>query len=187
MRSAKTSMEPRRRGSASPLLCAELLPGNRPTGNPPADAFPGVLRRLRFESIALLDQLGATTGTVWDARVSVDADCTLKDRTAQLAYLDDATLLALTQPVEFRSERATLPRFGDDLFAWVSAQHRHLSPQTVLAWFADSRHQLLHEYRHHDPHSTLPWFTGDTTVGMSVTDRLTDRWCAHGLFAERSH
>lgn len=183
MRMANTSVVQGRRRVGPPLPCGRSLPYRLRTTNPSDDSFSDALSQLKSASAALLELLAATTAEDWERSVAHEG-CTLRDRATLLAYLDDATLLSLTNPTEFRRERASLPWFGEDLVACIRAQHRHLSPQTVLAWVADSRHQLLSEYRNHGPRDNLLWFTGDTTVGESIIDRLMDSFSAQHFFAE---
>jgi hypothetical protein len=160
----------------------ELEKHSLPPRRSRARNFAADLERLTVDTAELREELHRLPVDRWECQTA-DQGWTLKDLIVQLAYFDDATLLALSRPAQFGAECHTLPPFGEPLRAWVTDQHRHLSPNTVFAWFADSRHHMLIEYRNHEPQCALPWFTGSTTVEASAATRLRDSRHIRELFA----
>jgi uncharacterized protein (TIGR03084 family) len=147
-------------------------------GNVMALDYPGLLGQLRYESERLLEHLKALTRQQWDLP-SPAAGWSVKDQVTHLAFFDDATLLALRHPVDFRVEADALIAGGMDFPDRIAEQYRAFAPDTVLNWFIDSRDELLDTVAGEEVKRRLPWFGPDMSVASSATARLMETW-AHG-------
>jgi uncharacterized protein (TIGR03084 family) len=104
---------------------------------------------------------------------------TIRDQVTHLAFFDDATLLALTDPAGFAEQRASLLASGPTFPDAVAERFRHLTGDRCLAWFPRSRTTLLDAYRNAEPGARLPWYGVEMGVASSATGRLMETW-AHG-------
>jgi uncharacterized protein (TIGR03084 family) len=107
------------------------------------------------------------------------AGWTVRDQVTHLAFFDDATRLAVTDPVAFVAQRAELLALGDRFPDVVAARYRHLPGRDCLDWFLSSRDALLAACQAADPRARLPWYGPDMGLASSVTARLMETW-AHG-------
>lgn len=73
-----------------------------------------------------------------------------------LAYFDEATLLSIRDPDQFRREAAALASRGDDFPDQIAAEYRHLSAPEVLRWFRAARGELADGYAGADPPPGCP-------------------------------
>lgn len=140
--------------------------------------YPGLLADLRYESDRLVEHLKELTPQQWDLPTPAPG-WSIKDQVSHLAFFDDSAYQALTSPDEFRTAAADLMAGGMDFPDRIAAQHRVLSPDTLLEWFVDSRRQLSIGFAGQDPKRRLPWFGPDMSVASSATARLMETW-AHG-------
>jgi uncharacterized protein (TIGR03084 family) len=140
--------------------------------------YPVLLADLRQETATLTDTLGELATGQWDLPTPA-VGWSVKDQVSHLAYFDDATLLALNRPEEFHPEADRLMAGGMDFPDRIAAECRILAPDTVRAWFTDSRDQLLTALGADEPKRRLPWFGPDMSVASCTTARLMETW-AHG-------
>lgn len=140
--------------------------------------YPGLLDALSQESDHLSGALRGLTKRQWELATPA-AGWTVKDQATHLAFFDDATLLALKRPDEFRTQADTLIAGGMDFPDRLAAQYRVLSDESVLHWVNDSRRALLEAYAGDDPTRRLPWYGPEMSVASSATARLMETW-AHG-------
>ena len=149
---------------------------------PPTPAKAAVLQTVVADLAAETDSLVtmlARLGTAdWDAATPA-AGWTIQDQVTHLAFFDDATLLAVTDPSAFAEQRAELLALGDGFPDVVAARHQHLAGGQCLAWFSNSRAVLLAAYRDARPNTRLPWYGPDMGPASSATGRLMETW-AHG-------
>jgi uncharacterized protein (TIGR03084 family) len=125
--------------------------------------------------MAVLSRLGTA-----DCDAATPAEgWTIRDQVAHLAYFDDATLLALSDPAAFVEQRAELLALGDRFPDAVADRHRALTGGQCLAWLARSRTALLSAYLDADADLRLPWYGPDMGLASSATGRLMETW-AHG-------
>lgn len=140
--------------------------------------YPGLLADFRAESDNLIAVLRGLPVGQW-TRPTPAAGWSIHDQVSHLAFFDDATRLALTDPVAFRAEADELIAGGMDFPDRIAAQYRTLTPEQQLNWFVNAREQLLACFEGDDPKRRLPWFGPDMSVASSATARLMETW-AHG-------
>jgi uncharacterized protein (TIGR03084 family) len=133
---------------------------------------------LAEETTALAGVLSRLPAAAWEKYTPAEG-WTIRDQVTHLAFFDDATLLAVTDPAAFAVQRAELLALGDRFPDLVAARYRHLPAQDCLDWYLRSRAALLAAYRAADPGARLPWYGPDMGLASSVTGRLMETW-AHG-------
>jgi uncharacterized protein (TIGR03084 family) len=140
--------------------------------------YPGLLADLRTESDNLIAVLQGLDVDQW-ALATPAAGWSINDQVSHLAFFDDATRLASTDPIAFRAEADQLISGGMDFPDRIAAQYRDVTPERQLEWFTTAREQLLDSFDGDDPKRRLPWFGPDMSVASSATARLMETW-AHG-------
>jgi uncharacterized protein (TIGR03084 family) len=143
-----------------------------------ASQFRSLLDDLDQESVELFALLDGIDDASW-ARMSASPGWTVKDQVIHLAALDELATLSMSDPVAFEAVARTLgdrEHPNDDLVAL----HRSRSAQEVLAWFRQSRSNLLDAASRITPDDRLPWFGPSMSATSSMTARLMETW-AHGL------
>jgi uncharacterized protein (TIGR03084 family) len=133
---------------------------------------------LAEETTALAGVLSGLPAATWEKDTPAEG-WTIRDQVTHLAFFDDATLLAITEPAAFDTQRAELLAFGDRFPDVIAAQFRHLPGRDCLDWFLRSRETLLAAYQAADPRLRLPWYGPDMGLVSSVTGRLMETW-THG-------
>jgi uncharacterized protein (TIGR03084 family) len=146
------------------------------------NARPAVLGQLSADLAAETSDLASVLAALkppdWD-RDTPAAGWTIRDQITHLAFFDDATVLAVTDPAGFDTQRAELLAFGDKFPDVVAARYRHLPAGDCRDWFLCSREALLAAYGQADPGERLPWYGPDMSLATSLTGRLMETW-AHG-------
>ncbi|WP_231113830.1 TIGR03084 family metal-binding protein [Mycobacterium avium] len=133
---------------------------------------------LRHESDRLTEWLSGLAVEQWGLATPA-VGWAIGDQVTHLAFFDDATLLAMRSPAEFRAFADTLMAEGMDFPDRIAESHRTLTPQAMLTWFIDSRADLLDRLSAQDPKARLPWFGPDMSTASCATARLMETW-AHG-------
>src|SRR5262249_38259815 len=103
---------------------------------------------------------------------------TIADQIAHLAYFDDAAMQSATDPDEFRAELERSLADGADADSIVAGYRTIPSPE-LLAWFDESRSQLLASCRTLDPPLRVPWSGPPMSAASALSARLMETW-AHG-------
>jgi uncharacterized protein (TIGR03084 family) len=137
-----------------------------------------VVADLAGESDSLVVMLSGLSALDWAAATPA-AGWTVRDQVTHLAFFDDATLLALGDPVGFVAQRGELLAIGAGFPDAVADRYRSLSGEQCLTWLVRSRAALLDAYRGADPAVRLPWYGPDMGPTSSATGRLMETW-AHG-------
>ena len=104
---------------------------------------------------------------------------TVADQMSHLAHADESAVLAATDRDAFEVKRAGR---GDDVDAFtarVVAEHRHVTPPELRAWFDDARSTLMEVYGALDPSARVPWFGPEMSAAAQMTARIMETW-AHG-------
>ena len=99
----------------------------------------------------------------------------IADQIGHLAYFDHAAVRAAVDPEEFRAEFAAMQATGVDADA-IAARYRDRSGAQILAWFDQSRADLLATFKDLDPAARLPWFGPAMSAASSLTARLMETW-----------
>ena len=107
------------------------------------------------------------------------AGWTVQDQVVHLAWFDEATVRAATDPGRFREEATALTAAGDDFPDRLVRGLRHLTPERSAAWFGRTRAALLDLAANASPGLRLPWYGPDMGITSSLTARLMETW-AHG-------
>jgi uncharacterized protein (TIGR03084 family) len=142
------------------------------------DTYRQLLADLSAESDYLTGHLRALSFQQWGLATPA-AGWGIQDQVTHLAYFDDATVMALQQPDEFRPFADALMADGMDFPDRIAANHRILAPESMLDWYADSRAKLLDVLSKHEPRDRMPWFGPDMSAASAATARLMETW-AHG-------
>jgi len=140
----------------------------------PAD-ITALLADLAAESAELDAILAPLPAVGWLAPTPADG-WSIGDQVSHLAYFDQATLLSITDPDQFRAQAAVLTAGGDNFPDRIAAQFRHLGGAELLPWFQAARRALLDGYAAADPARRLPSFGPDMGLASSVTARLMETW-----------
>ncbi|MCW2616747.1 MAG: hypothetical protein JWN08_3741 [Frankiales bacterium] len=137
-----------------------------------------VVQDLQDETTAIVSVLAGLRASSWEAPTPA-AGWSIRDQVTHLAFFDDATVLAMTDPDAFCAQRDELLALGDGFPDDVAARFRAMAPADCLEWFTTSRRTLLSTYLSLDPAHRLPWYGPDMGMASSATGRLMETW-AHG-------
>jgi uncharacterized protein (TIGR03084 family) len=140
--------------------------------------YPRLLDDLRRESDELVGCLSGLTAEQWSLPTPA-AGWSIQDQVSHLAFFDDTTRLALTDPARFDREAGQLMAAGMDFPDRVAATYRAHAAGRIRAWFVEARERLVATLGDDDPRRRVPWFGPDMSVASSATARLMETW-AHG-------
>jgi uncharacterized protein (TIGR03084 family) len=140
----------------------------------PAD-IPALIADLAAESADLDAVLAPLPAVDW-LRPTPAAGWNIGDQVSHLAYFDQATLLSITDPDQFRAQASALAAGGDNFPDRIAAQFRHQGGAELLPWFQAARRALLAGYATADPARRLPWYGPDMGLASSITARLMETW-----------
>jgi uncharacterized protein (TIGR03084 family) len=143
-----------------------------------ASRYRQVTADLREETRSLQEVLDRAGPGRW-ATPTPAVGWTVQDQVNHLAYFDEATVLAVTDPGRFRREAAELTAVGDDFPDRQVRGQRDRPPEQSAAWFARTRAVLLDLAADASPGLRLPWYGPDMSITSAVTARLMETW-AHG-------
>lgn len=133
---------------------------------------------LAAESVVLRGLVAGLDEAGWQ-RLTPAEGWTIADQIGHLAYFDDAAMQSATDPDEFRAElERALADGGIDADTIVAGFRTIPSPE-LLAWFDESRSQLLALFRTLDPSLRVPWFGPPMSAASALSARLMETW-AHG-------
>ncbi|MGY1698097.1 maleylpyruvate isomerase family mycothiol-dependent enzyme [Geodermatophilus sp. SYSU D00766] len=155
----------------------------RGPGSDPPDAravarLRAVTADLAAETRSLQEVLDAAGPGRW-ATPTPAAGWTVQDQVHHLAFFDEATVLAATDPGRFRHEAAELTAPGDDFPDRLVRGQRSLTPERSAAWATRARAALLDLAAGAPPGLRLPWYGPDMGITSALTARLMETW-AHG-------
>lgn len=142
------------------------------------ETYQQLLSDLRDESDSLTARLSGLTAEQWQLDTPA-AGWTVGDQVTHLAFFDDATLMAIRSPDDFRAFADALMVEGMDFPDRVAESHRILTAQAMLTWLTGSRAELLDLLTTQDPKARLPWFGPEMSTASCATARLMETW-AHG-------
>lgn len=133
---------------------------------------------LAAESAELFELLSGLQDGDWD-RPTPAAPWTIRDQVTHLAFFDETSTLAATEPVRFECDAADLMALGGDFAAVVAGRFQDQPGAVALGWLQQSRQDYLEVFRALAPSTALPWFGPSMSAASSVTARLMETW-AHG-------
>jgi uncharacterized protein (TIGR03084 family) len=133
---------------------------------------------LAAETADLVAMLAPLGEPAWDTPTPA-AGWSIRDQVSHLAYFDEVSTMAATNPDKFRAERAKDLADVDAMVDRVTVAHRHLSGTDTLAWLERARAGFIEAVVDLDPGIRVPWYGPDMTLASSVTSRIMETW-AHG-------
>jgi uncharacterized protein (TIGR03084 family) len=133
---------------------------------------------LRLETAALDAVLAPLADAQWRTTTPAPG-WNVHDQVSHLAYFDGATLLSAQDPAAFALERVHASDDVDAYTAEVAARYRALPHAELLAWFRDTRAELIDRFVTLDPARRIPWYGPDLSVAAALTARIMETW-AHG-------
>lgn len=122
--------------------------------------------------------LGSITEAQW-GRPTPAEGWLIRDQISHLAYFDDMTVLAITDPDRFAEHLRDADNSGADLTDHLAQRHRDLPVGDLQAWFTRSRETLLRVAADRDPSARVPWYGPPMSLASSLTARIMETW-AHG-------
>lgn len=137
-----------------------------------------LLADLQAETEAVDDVLRVLPEDAWSTPTPAEG-WTVADQVSHLAYFDDATTEAITEPEAFIRRRDALLSRGDDFPDHVVRDHRGMPVDRLRSWWGESRRRLLDALGAEQGSSRIPWFGPDMSVSSAATARLMETW-AHG-------
>jgi uncharacterized protein (TIGR03084 family) len=127
-----------------------------------------------------LDRLVAgILDTEW-ARATPAPGWTIAHQIAHLAWTDDKSLLAVTDPEGFAAEVAEAARRLDDYVEAGAAAGPATPPRALLGRWRNSRTALLDALRQVPHGHKIPWYGPAMSAASMATARIMETW-AHGL------
>src|SRR5215475_598738 len=146
-----------------------------------ASAWAALRADLAAESRDADGMLAGLAAADWERETPAEG-WAVRDQVSHLAWVDDAAVLALTDPEQFRAETAAILAAtgeGRDPADRMARQLRGRSAGELLDWFRTSRARLLDTFSQTDPATRAPWFGPSMSAASSATARLMETW-AHG-------
>ena len=142
----------------------------------PAD-IAALLSDLMAETEPLLATLRSSDDG-WD-RETPAAGWTVRDQVTHLAYFDDATVQAATDPEAFSAHKAEVLADVDGYTTRVARANRAMPGPAALDWLVGARERLAETFVGIDPARRIPWYGPDMGPASAVTARIMETW-AHG-------
>jgi uncharacterized protein (TIGR03084 family) len=133
---------------------------------------------LAAESEELFSVLEPLSETAWTTATKCQP-WTLKDQVSHLAWNDEATVFALTQPERFLEAKPNTMDGIQKMVDQVIVDHHDRSGHELLAWFRTARGDLLDAFAGRDPRARMPWYGPEMSLVSKLTARFMETW-AHG-------
>lgn len=134
---------------------------------------------LRDESDEIIEVLESLDEDSW-MTMTAAAPWTVKDQIVHLAWNDDATVRALTEPEEFLAAKPSGMEAIQEMVDSVITDFTHLTGAETLEWFREARRQLLNSFAGRNPKDRMPWYGPEMSLASKLTARFMETW-AHGF------
>jgi uncharacterized protein (TIGR03084 family) len=144
----------------------------------PAPSLAELGRDLQAETSWLRTRLASLDDTGWDTPTPAPG-WSVRDQVSHLAYFDEATTMAATDPEQFRIDRADVLADIDGFTSTVAARYRSRPGAELLVWFDRARSQMIERVTLVDAATRAPWYGPDMSVTSLLTARIMETW-AHG-------
>ena len=131
------------------------------------------------EETAALDDLLVTLSTQEWSLPTPSPGWSIRDQVSHLAWLDEAALMAATDPQRFRDEAAAALTVGPEFTNQMALRYRSLELDELHAWFLEARREMSAALEAMDGTARVPWYGPDMSVMSLATARLMETW-AHG-------
>lgn len=136
-------------------------------------------RDLRDESDELLDLLSPLDETSWQTMTAA-TPWRVKDQISHLAWNDDATVRALTDPEAFLAAKPDGMEAIQTMVDQVIVDYKHLAGDEMLSWFQTARQNLIDAFLGRNPKDRMPWYGPEMSLASKLTARFMETW-AHGF------
>jgi uncharacterized protein (TIGR03084 family) len=140
------------------------------------------LEALRLDLAAESDELFAVLEPLSETAWTTPTKCapwTIKDQVSHLAWNDEATVFALTQPEKFLAAKPSTMEGIQQMVDQVIVDHHDRSGDDLLAWFRTARSDMLNAFTGRDPRARMPWYGPEMSLVSKLTARFMETW-AHG-------
>lgn len=137
-----------------------------------------ILADLAAETDVLEGMLAGLPADVWELPTPA-AGWAIRDQMSHLAFFDEMSVLAMTDPGRFRVEADAQIAGGMDFPDRLAAQQRTIGVPELHSWFRTARRALLAEAGHRDGGDRVQWYGPAMSLASCITARLMETW-AHG-------
>jgi len=104
---------------------------------------------------------------------------TVLDQVTHLAFFDEITTIAATEPARFRVLRDEASAAPEGPVESAVARSRHLSGAEAHAWLTRARAEMIEALCACKPGARVSWFGPDMSPASAMTARIMETW-AHG-------
>jgi uncharacterized protein (TIGR03084 family) len=144
----------------------------------PAPDLPGLCDDLAAEHADLDALVGPLDAAQWDLPTPA-AGWAIRDQIHHLGWFDRNGVLAIEDPDGFTATMTEMIGDFEGFEARISAEARAMSAPDLLAWWRESRTNILDALRSADPSLRVPWYGPPMALPSFATARLMETW-AHG-------
>jgi uncharacterized protein (TIGR03084 family) len=140
------------------------------------------LEALRLDLAAESEELFAVLERLSEAGWKTATKCvpwTIKDQVSHLAWNDEATVFALTEPERFLEAKPNTMEGIQQMVDQVIADHHDRTGEDLLTWFRNARSDMLDAFAGRDPRARMPWYGPEMSLVSKLTARFMETW-AHG-------
>ena len=133
---------------------------------------------LTAESEAVVSVLDGLDEFGWNTPTA-SVPWTVKDQVSHLAWNDDATIRALSDPEGFVAAKPATLGGIQQMVDKVIVDHHDMAGSDLLSWFRKARGGLLDATAGLDAKMRMPWYGPEMSVASKLTARFMETW-AHG-------
>jgi uncharacterized protein (TIGR03084 family) len=133
---------------------------------------------LKAESKALLALLDPLVEAEWDLPTPAQG-WSIRDQVSHLAFFDERTNLAISDPDGFRLVRPDTMEGIQALVDRVAQDSRSRTGDDLRTWLEQERATLLASVAERSGSDRVPWYGPDMSISSMVTARIMESW-AHG-------
>lgn len=137
-----------------------------------------ILADLAAETDVLEAMLAGLPADVWEIPTPA-AGWAIRDQVSHLAFFDEMSVLAMTDPERFRVEADSQIAGGMDFPDRLAAQQRSILVPELHAWFRQARAALIAAASGRDASERVSWYGPAMSLASCITARLMETW-AHG-------
>ncbi|MDS1270518.1 TIGR03084 family metal-binding protein [Lipingzhangella sp. LS1_29] len=140
-----------------------------------------ILHDLRAEGASLDALVAELEAEAWRGATPADG-WTIAHQIAHLAWTDEVSLLALTEPDRFPelvAQALDRAEKGTSLVDEAAEEGTAEAPHQLLQRWRSDRERLLETLGNTDPHTRVPWFGTSMRATSMATARIMETW-AHG-------
>lgn len=143
-----------------------------------AASMNDLVRDLVAETKVTESMLAGLPADVWDLPTPAEG-WAIRDQISHLAFFDEMTVLAMTDPDRFRAEADAHIAGGMDFPDRIAAEYRSMPAVDLHIWFRTARASLVAEFAGRQAGERAPWYGPAMSLASSATARIMETW-AHG-------